>query len=141
MNIVPTILISFLILAGMILTACVSEVAPTILNGVSWKLVSFGPVGKQMPAATGIETSLTFGRDGQVSGMLGCNIIGGNYKVMNGNIIFNEIVSTLMACAEPLMAQEGTAFQVLNGTVRFSIDRDYLTIYDASGMNAITLSR
>ena len=38
------------------------------------------------------------------------------------------LASTLMACSEPLMAQEGIVFQVLNGTVSFEIKGETLTI-------------
>jgi putative lipoprotein len=79
--------------------------------------------------------------DGRVSGKLGCNSFSGNYEVKDKRIVFSSMVSTLMACPEPQMKQEITAFQVMTGTVRFQVEGDRLTIYDASGASAITLSR
>jgi heat shock protein HslJ len=141
MNIVPSIIISVLIIAGLFLTACTSEEPSVGLNGSSWKLASYGPVGKQTPAAAGTQTSLDFGKDGQVSGKLGCNGFSGSYVVIGRKIVFASMISTMMACAEPVMTQEGIAFQVMNGMVRFEVEGATLRIYDASRANAITLTR
>jgi heat shock protein HslJ len=135
-----TILV-LLVATGMILSACASTVTTADPSGASWRLVSYGEAGKQTLAAAGIETSLVFGKDGKVNGNMGCNSFSGNYKLKGTNIIFSQTISTLMACPEPQMTQEGTAFQVMNGTARLQIDNNTLTIYAASGGNAITLSR
>ena len=125
----------------MFLTACTSEETSVGLKGTSWRLVSYGPDGKQTPAAADIQTRLDFGKDGQVSGKLGCNDFSGNYVVIGRKVVFASMISSLMACADPLMTQESTAFHVMNGTVRFKIEGITLTIYDASGDSAITLSK
>jgi heat shock protein HslJ len=140
-SIVPSIIIAVLIIAGVFLTACTSEEPSGGLNGSSWKLASYGPVGKQTPAAAGTQTSLDFGKDGQVSGKLGCNGFSGNYVVIGNKFVFASMISSMMACAEPLMTQEGTVFHVLNGMVRFEIEETTLRIYDTNGASAITLSR
>ncbi len=141
MNTTPSIIISLLVIAGLIFSASASEGLSNHLSGSSWRLVSYGPVGEQAPAAAGIETSLDFGLDGRISGRLGCNGISGNYAVTGGEIVFSAMTTTLMACPEPQMTQEGTALQVMNGTVHFEVEGNVLTIHDASGTNVITLSR
>jgi heat shock protein HslJ len=141
MNILPSMIISVLIVAGVFLTACTSEDVSVGLNGSSWRLVSYGPVEKQTPAAADMPTSLEFGKDGQVSGKLGCNGFSGSYVVIGRKIVFASMRSTLMACAEHLMTQEGIAFQVMNGMVRFEVEGATLRIYDASRVNAIMLTR
>ena len=141
MNKLPLIFITLVVIAGLILSACASQGTSAGLTGTSWKLVSYGPVGKQTPAAAGIQTSLDFGKDGRVSGNMGCNSFGGNYQVRGGNIVFSQIVSTMMACQGPQMDQEGATLKVMNGTAHFQLDGNMLTIYAASGDNAITLSR
>jgi len=134
-------ILTLLIASGCILSACALNGTSAGLAGTSWKLVSYGPVGSQIPAAPGVETSVDFCGDGRVSGKLGCNSFSGNYEVKDKRIVFSSMVSTLMACPEPQMKQEITAFQVMTGTVRFQVEGDRLTIYDASGASAITLSR
>ena len=141
MNKVTLTIITFLIVSGLVLSACTSNVTSVSLPGTTWKLVSYGTVGNQTPSAPGIETSLAFGTDGQVSGNLGCNSFSGDYEVKDGNIVFGPLASTLMACPDPQMTQEGTAFQVLTGTVRFELTGSTLTIYDASGMLVLNLSQ
>ena len=138
---IPLTILVLLAGTGLILSACASTANPVDLSGTSWTLVSYGPAGKQTPAAAGIKTSLVFSKDGKVAGNMGCNSYGGNYEVRGGNIVFSQIISTLMACPEPQMTQEGMAFQVMNGTVRYLIEGNTMTIYAANGGNAITLSR
>jgi heat shock protein HslJ len=140
LNKVTSTIITILVAAGLVLSACTSKGTSADLTGTSWSLVSYGTAGNQTPAALGIETSLTFGKDGQASGNLGCNSFSGNYEVKDGNIVFGPLASTLMACPEPQITQECTVFQVMTGTVRFEVEGNTLTIYDASGAITITLS-
>jgi heat shock protein HslJ len=74
------------------------------------------------------DATLTFGEDGIVSGSGGCNSLGGEYEVNNQTITFSNVTSTLMACDEPRMAQEGAVTQVLSSTAEFEIDGNTLTI-------------
>jgi heat shock protein HslJ len=140
-NTSPTIIISVLIVIGMLLSACAPAGSPVDFKGTSWKLVSYGPVGDQTPAAPGIGTRLDFGEDGQVSGILGCNSFSGSYSLKAGKMVFSSLASTLMACPEPQMTQEIMAFQVLQGTVRFEQQGSRLTIFSAREDNALTLSK
>ena len=119
------------------LSACASS-GPSLV-GTSWKLTSYGSVSSQTPAAPGIETSLTFGADGTLDGNLGCNSMGGNYSISGQGIKLMGILSTMMACPEPQMTQEGAAFQVLKSddTVSFKLDGNTLTITSADGKNAL----
>jgi len=130
-----------LVCSGLVVTACAGCGASVDLNGTSWKLVSYGPVEKQIQAAAGIQTNLNFGTDGMVNGNMGCNSFGGNFELKNGKLVFSQMISTLMACQDPQMAQEQAALKVMNGTVSFKAEGNTLTIYDASGANTITLSK
>jgi heat shock protein HslJ len=141
MNKVALTIITILLATGLTLSACASPTTSASLSGTSWVLVSYGRAGSQTPAASGIRTSLIFGADGQVSGSLGCNGFSGNYQVNDGKLDFGPLASTMMACQEPQMTQESSAFLVLTGTVRFTLDGSTLTIFDTSGANALTLSR
>jgi heat shock protein HslJ len=132
-------LLAFLIVSGLTLSAC--GLAGNPVKGTSWKLVSYGPAGKQIPAAAGIETSLDFGTHGRVNGNVGCNSFGGNYEVKNGEIVFTEMLSTMMACQGPQMDQEKAVLQVMNGTVGFQLQGNSLVIQAADGVDAITLSK
>ena len=129
-----TILSVTLLLA---LSACASN--SNGLTGTNWKLISYGPASTQTPAAPGVETNLTFGADGKLSGHLGCNSMGGDYSTSGQNITLGAVFSTEMACPDPQMTQEGIAFQVLksNDTVGFKLDGNTLTITSSDGKNAL----
>ena len=118
------------------LSACATNSAS--LTGNSWKLVSYGSVTGQVPAVANVETSLTFGTDGKISGKLGCNSMGGDYAVADGNITFNKVYATEMACPDPQMGQEGIAFLVLQNMTTFKIDGSTLTINSTDGKYTLT---
>jgi heat shock protein HslJ len=114
-----------LLLAGLVLSACTSQ--EKSLKG-SWTLIAHGPESSPNPAVKDSQATIIFNDDGTLSGNSGCNSFGGEYKVEGGQVTFNRLVSTLMACSDPLMSQEGAVFQVLNGTVVYNRDGDTLTI-------------
>lgn len=134
-------ILTLLITLGLFLSSCGSQISPASLPGTSWKLVSYGPIGNQTPAASGIDTNLDFGKDGTVNGNLGCNSFGGNYQVKGANIVFSMMISTMMACPGPGFTQEGIGLKIMNGTVRYTLAADQLTLYAASGGKTITFSR
>jgi putative lipoprotein len=128
------------IIAGLLLSACASGTDTPDLGDTQWKLESYGPAVAQIPAAEGIETSLQFGVDGQVSGNMGCNSFSGEFSQEGNQITFGFIASTLRACPDPQMNQEGIFFSIMSGTVDFRLEGDRLTI-DAIEGNQIVLSR
>jgi heat shock protein HslJ len=119
----------FLLLVSLLLSAC-SAGEEKSLNGI-WTLTAYGPPSATIPVASGSQASITFNDDRKVNGNSGCNSFGGEYKVDGSQVTFNALASTLMACQEPLMSQEGIVFQVLDGTASYKIDGDTLTITNA----------
>ena len=109
--------------------------------GTSWKLTSYGPASAPIPAVPGVETDLTFGANGQLSGRLGCNSMGGDYSVSGQKITFGSVFATQMACDEARMAQEDAAFQVLNNTVSFTVSGNTLTITSADGKSILVFTQ
>ena len=128
------------IIAGLVLSACSAGTSTPDLSDTNWKLEAYGPANDPIPAADGIETSLKFGADGQVSGNLGCNGFGGEYTQDGAQITFDAMMSTMMACPEAQMSQETISLSILFGTVDFRLDGDKLTI-DAGGVNQLILTR
>lgn len=94
----------------------------------AWKLTAYGPANAPTPAVEGADAGLTFNEDGTITGTSGCNGLGGDYTVEGDQITFGEFVSTLMACDEPIMAQEEAAHKVMTGTATYQIEGDTLTI-------------
>lgn len=122
-------MLSLLIIA-LALSACTAqstEEAPASILG-AWKLTAYGPVNDPVPAVENAEAGLTFNEDGTVTGTSGCNGLGGDYTVQDDQITFGKFVSTLMACEEPLMAQEEAAHRVMTDTATYKIEGSTLTI-------------
>jgi heat shock protein HslJ len=109
------------------ISACSPKSTSTSLFG-TWKLTAYGSANSPIPAVSDAEASLTFNSDGTVTGNGGCNGLGGDYEVKDDQITFGPIMSTLMACDDPRMTQEGTFTQVMNETASFQIDGNTLTI-------------
>lgn len=99
------------------------------LEGTSWALVSLGKPGEETPVIEGSNVTMEFEDGGQVSGAGGCNSYGGKYNANNGVLTFEDITSTLMACAdEQITAQETRYLQALKTAGRYSVDENRLSI-------------
>jgi heat shock protein HslJ len=119
-----------LLLVGLLLVACSGQPS---LTGATWKLVSYGPPGDDLAAMADVPTSLVFGTDGKVNGNMGCNSFGGDYKSSGGKITFGPIMSTMMACDQPIMNQEQGVLGILMGTVDYRVADGRLTLTNADG--------
>jgi len=134
------LLATLFILSTILLSACGTTDTSAKLAGTSWKLVSYGLVEGQISAVEGIDTQLDFGSDGSVSGSMGCNRFSGSYIQKGDSLTFSPIAATEMACPEPQMTQESSAFQVMVETVIFKLKEDTLTIISADGKSKLVLS-
>ena len=74
---------------------------PASLERTDWRITSIN--GAQVPASQGALVS--FG-DGRMSGTVGCNRLGSGYTYAAGKLDFGPVMSTRMACQEPLTSQE-----------------------------------
>jgi putative lipoprotein len=83
------------------------------------------------PSAAGIETTLTFSREGQIGGNGGCNAFGGDYNVSGGTLSFSNIFSTMMACPDQETPQEQVFLAALEATQAFEIVEGELLLKDA----------
>lgn len=118
-----------LFVMALTISACTTEGAgasPSLTG--EWKLISYGPADAQTPAVADAEAGLTFNEDGTVTGKSGCNELGGSYTVEADQVTFSEVISTLMACDDPRMAQEDAVKQVLTDTATFKIEGNTLTL-------------
>lgn len=123
-------ILPLVLVAAAALSACASG---NSLAGTTWTLVSYGDAANPTGAAAGVDTSLTFNKDGTVGGNMGCNGFGGDYSIKGETITFGNLISTMMACEEPRMSQETTTFSVMNGEVAYAIDGSTLTLTAADG--------
>jgi len=128
----------FLIPVMLIFNAC-SNTSPS-LSG-EWTLVSYGDSANPAPALPDVDTSITFGADGQLGGTVGCNTFGGGYKVSGGQVTFDGIFSTLMFC-EGTSVQESAVLAILSDkTLSFSISGNQLALTSTDGSAVVVLAR
>jgi len=128
-----------LLIAAFVLTACSGSGSASISG--AWKLVSYGPASNLTPAAPGVETSIEFGSDGNLSANVGCNGFGGDFKVDGDTITFSQMMSTMMFCEGPVGEQETAALAVFQGSATFILDGDTMTITSAGGNSVLVLAR
>ena len=113
-----------------LLTACASSGSGQELTGGIWLLTELNG------EATLPGTTLTaeFDEDGRVGGSSGCNSYNTTYVVDGNKLTFGEqAASTMMACPEPIMKQEGEFHQALADTATYEINDDELILSDSSG--------
>jgi len=121
------------------LTACQSK---SQLAGTSWRLVSYGDVNNPVLATTDQVPTLEFLPDGKLNANTGCNSAGGEYKIEGNRLTITNLVSTLIACAEPERANQEASFVAgLNKAETFKLENDTLVIYYENHTKALTFLR
>jgi len=93
----------------------------------------------QSPVVGSVITAV-FSTDGKVGGSSGCNSYSAGYQVRGENLTIEPAVSTLMACAEPLMQQESDYLAALSDTRTFDVAVATLTLRDAAGSPRLVFS-
>jgi heat shock protein HslJ len=122
------------------LAACGGANSNSILGG--WELVSYGNASGQTAAASiDFNTFIDFSEDGELTGNVGCNSFGGDYEVNGNQITFGSIISTLMACEDPIGAQEAAVLKTFTDTATYDLKGDTLTITSADSTTSIVLAR
>jgi putative lipoprotein len=95
------------------------------LTGTAWRLEALGGAR----ALEGVEATLEFLEEGKVAGKGSCNRFTGPVEIKGESISFGNLVSTRMACAEPIGNQELHYFEALRGAERFVLEGSSLSIY------------
>lgn len=94
-------------------------VEPAPLAGTSWKVEGMGGTG----IVAGSEPTISFSRDGRISGSTGCNRFFGGYEQAGAKVTFSGVGMTKMMCmGEGIMAQEMKFAAILSQAADFSID-------------------
>jgi heat shock protein HslJ len=123
----------------LLLAACASS--PSIDLSGEWKLVSYGDASNPTSALPGVDTSIKF-ENGQMSGNVGCNGFGGEYKVRGEAITFGPVMSTLMFCEATSDQEQGVLSLFAEGEeLSLRLDDNVLTITSADGASAVMLAR
>ena len=143
-------LLTSLLLLALVLTACGDDDGDTVdaggdggdapaatyadLDGRTF--ASTGATGYEIVADTTITLAFA---DNQISIDAGCNSQNGGVDVVDGQLeLTSELVSTMMGCEEPLMAQDQWVAGFLEAGPTVTLDGDALTL--TSGDESLELS-
>jgi heat shock protein HslJ len=85
------------------------------LAGTSWQLLQLGPNG----ALSENLPTLSFSKDGKVSGSGGCNTFTGTVTESGMAIKFGALAATKKSCSEQVNAQEAAYFKALEQAQTF----------------------
>lgn len=122
-----TLLLTFLLSASAVL-AQPSDAGS--LPGTQWQLVSYGTAGLEDLVLEDTTITLEFSADNEIAGMGGCNSYSGSYGVNQADIVFTDIVSTLIACTPVEISDQETAyFDALRSATTYEFTNAELTVW------------
>jgi putative lipoprotein len=106
------------------------SIAATGLEDATWILISYGEPKYLRSVLPNTEITIEFlSADGSVKGTAGCNSYGGGYNVDWDKLTFpSPLVSTEMACPEPIMTQEMEYLEALQASENYKIQGYQLQI-------------
>jgi heat shock protein HslJ len=117
------------------LHACATPAPPPIadLTGTDWRVVAVN--GRETPA---IEYSMRFGSDGAFGAKFGCNLMGGNYRMVGGTLTVSNLTQTLMGCPEPASSFETQGSAVLQQPMQVTFtSNERMSLSNAAGSIAL----
>ena len=122
--------------AALLLAVCLPATpwAAAGLNDQDWRLDQYRTeAGLTDAVAAGRPAVLRF-EDGRLGGSAGCNRLLGGYTLDGEELrISPNLASTMMACPQPLMAQEQAVMAALTQVAGFDVTDDGLVLTDADG--------
>ena len=88
-----------------------------------WNLTSLQSASSDIQDISGSKITIRFSADGKVSGSGGCNGFGGAYSAgTNSGLTISNIISTLIACEEPIHTLEQAYFSALQSVSSYALD-------------------
>jgi heat shock protein HslJ len=113
----------------------------TNLAGTSWRVTGYnnGQGGVVSPII-GAELTATFGADGNLTGLAGCNNYTAPYQIDGSKMVIGPAAATRKACAQPegIMDQELQVLTALMTAATYQMRGDLLELRTAEGALAAT---
>jgi len=115
-----------------------------VLTGTSWRATGINN-GRQavQSVVNGTTVTLSFGADGDASGLGGCNHYSGYYEATGSHITISRVAVTAMSCADPpgVMEQEQAYLKALGTVSTAHFEGNRLELRTADGALAIGFER
>jgi heat shock protein HslJ len=93
------------------------------------------------PPIADTEPTLAFAEDGKLSGAASCNRFFGGYTLTGEGLSVGALGASMMACEEPVMAQERAVTEILEGVTNFAIAGDGSLVLTAADGRTLTARR
>ena len=116
----------------------VSPAGPLSLDGTSWRLSDYvSPDGSVFTVPAAVTPLLAF-QDGQLTGNAGCNTFNASYTVTGDAIEIGPVMSTKMACEEPMASVEAAYLAALEAVNKVAmLDDGKLQLWDDGGKTTL----
>ncbi|MFI6943848.1 META domain-containing protein [Streptomyces sp. NPDC050418] len=105
------------------------KVEPVPLTGTKWQVTAVlsGDTAASLPKDA--KAHLTFGKDGKVTGSLGCNTVNATAKVRDdGTIALGPAGTTRKMCPDDVMRTERALLKLFDGEVTYKVTHRVLTL-------------
>lgn len=115
----------------------------TGLEGMTWYLLIFHTAsGRSAEVLPGTEVTASFGSDGMVGGLAGCNRYRASFAEREGRLFIRDLAVTELYCGSPsgIMSQEAMYLSFLQRTAGYRIENGLLTLTNAEGNPLLTFS-
>lgn len=133
--------VSVLIVVSVAFTGCGSKGGTGgQIEGVTWALKSYESGGTMIDVPQDLQIDALF-KNATVSGFSGVNTYNAAYTVSGSNLTIGEIVTTMMAGPENIMAVEQAYLVALRMSSSFTVENDTLTIFDKGGKSILAYAK
>jgi heat shock protein HslJ len=111
------------------------------LAGTDWTVEALTSLKSStgLPEGAAGKAHFVFGKDGTISGSLGCNSFHGPARISGSTVTFGRLVSTRIACSPSVNQVERGILNVLHGTVTVQVSHRalFLKSKDGDGLAAV----
>ncbi len=125
-----------LVLLGACGSGDANDAAAGELAGTSWRLTAINGQAALPDAAVTLQFDAA-----RASGSGGCNQYSGAYSRSGTSLSIEQVTSTLMACAQPILDQESAYFNALNAVTSYQLSGDQLELFTGGAQPALVFSR
>ena len=123
------------IAAAVLAAGCAAPPAPPLadLTGTDWRVVSVN--GRATPSS---DYSMRFGAGGAFGAKFGCNLMGGEYRLVGGTLTVSNLNQTLMGCPDPAASFESQGSAILQRPMQVAFtSNERMTLSNGAGSIAL----
>lgn len=111
-------------------------------EGLSWQLAAYRAGDALVEPKKGHGPALFKFERGRLAGSPGCNRLMGAYTLDGDRLVFKpQMAATMMACPEPLMAQDKAVSEAFAAVARVRLEGEMLELLDGAGAPVLRFLR